>query len=184
MKWFDLRLKFKLMEAATSPDGFLATTRYKPASVSMTSSSVNETLNESASLFGEILKNVRPSDSFNCSSPRHHSIDGWGFADNEHSKINLLPSSACCSCGFCLKYGAKLPLAAGVTTMIVQIHFSTTLINCFSFLRKLFGLNSTRYSLSVTFFNDRWINSWSHQLADSWGRFWHGGQFLSLFEIE
>lgn len=100
-----LRLKFRLMEAATSPILFLALTLYRPASVSMTSSSSSAT----RYLFdptGVVFITVRVS-SESCVSPRNQTISGFGLQSSWHSKMSRLPSSSCLSWGFWVKLGAK-----------------------------------------------------------------------------
>lgn len=109
-----LRLKFRLIEAATSPILFLAFTLYRPASVSITSSSSRTTRN----LFVPTLciRKLVLESAASSISPRYHDISGFGELISWHSKISRFPSSSCLSCGFWVKLGAKssaTPMSSG-----------------------------------------------------------------------
>lgn len=101
------RLKFRLMEAATSPMRFLARTLYRPASVSTTSSKSNTTWYVWAVADVSWQRNVVRPSAVSSTSLRYHSMSGLGEASSWHSKISRLPSSSCRSCGFCVKLGAN-----------------------------------------------------------------------------
>merc|ERR1711962_386096 len=79
-------LKFRLMDAETSPHLFFALTLYRPASCSCTSSSVSCTSWRLGSLLGLTLS-LHLRLSFTCSSPRNHSMSGSGQAVSRQSNI-------------------------------------------------------------------------------------------------
>lgn len=101
----DLRLKLRLMDAATSPNLLRALTLYNPASVSITSSNSRATkyLLCASSL---VIMTVRLF-SASCVSPRNQVISGLGLPTSWHSNTSRLPSSSCRRVGFCVKLGAK-----------------------------------------------------------------------------
>lgn len=133
----NLRLKLRLIEAATSPILFLALTLYRPASVSMTSSSSSTTRNLFVSTLW-ILKLVLAS-SLSWVSPRNQDMSGFGELTSWHSKMSRFPSSSWRSCGFWVKLGAKssaTPMSSGCLRSSSHFHgvsnpFSTRIVQDF-----------------------------------------------------